>query len=42
MKNHNLFDKLGSEVTKGKIQVILLDSYHISKSKLCGIKVKLH
>ena len=33
-KSPNLFDKLSSEVTKGKIQVILLDSYHISKSEL--------
>ena len=33
-RSPNLFDKLSSEVTKGKIQVILLDSYHISNIEL--------
>ena len=35
MKNHLIYlINLVLEVTKGKIQVILLDSYHISKSEL--------
>ena len=42
-RSPNLFDKFSSEVTKGKIQVILLDSYHISKLNcMKASKVKLH